>query len=42
MDPGKENKNLILKDKIFSFAENIVLSLLEGLEKSGKKVFFYS
>ena len=42
MDPGQENKNLILNDKTFSFTENIVLSLLEGLEKSGKKVFFDS
>ena len=39
LDPGQENKNLILNDKTFSFTENIVLSLLEGLEKSGKKVF---
>ena len=42
MDPGQENKNLILNDKTFSFTGNIVLSLLEGLEKSGKKVFFDS
>ena len=39
MESGQENKNLILKDKTFSFTEIIVLSLLEGLENSRKKVF---
>ena len=39
---GKENKNLIIKDKDFTFTENIVLSLLEGIEKTGRKVFFDS
>lgn len=38
LDPGKENKNLILSDDN-SFTESIIFRLLQGLENKGHPIF---
>ena len=42
MDPGKDNKNLIIANDEDSFTENIVLSLVKNIENSGRTLFFDS